>query len=165
MQREFIEQLSIKEYFQYFIKNLDHSFNVEQLTNLFTDLAYSERTPYRTRRTLIPHDSRFSAIEIVYNKDKPTRVGSIVWELDISLYHLIDILGRPIVEKQPFVDSFLFSFKTNNPDVLTIQARKAIKGSSTFVNKIAEQQLDFFSDIQELKSEILDYIQLILVDD
>ncbi len=116
-----LEKLSVKDYFKRIELAINSALSVDELTDLFTDKAYVETKPYLTRRKLIPNDTRFKRIELVYKNNN--KVDAIVWDITISLSQLTDIFGDPIIHNEPYSDSTAFAFKSKNQNVEIIKTR------------------------------------------
>jgi hypothetical protein len=130
-----LEKLSIKDYFQKIELAINSALNVDELTDFFTIQTYLETKPYLTRRKLIPKDTRFKQIELVY-KDS-NKVDAIVWNITMSLSQLTEIFGEPIIHNEPYSDSTAFTFKSNNQDIEIIKTRHPkwltmVKGKKVF---------------------------------
>ena len=116
-----LEKLSIKDYFKSIELAIGSALSVDKLTGFFTVQNYIETKPYLTRRRLMPNDTRFKQIELVY-KDS-NKVDAIVWDITISLSQLTDIFGEPIIHNEPYSDSTAFAFKSNNQNIEFIKTR------------------------------------------
>ncbi len=130
-----LKKLSIKDYFNSIELTIDGVLSVDELTDFFTVQPYAETKPYLTRRRLIPNDTRFEQIELVY-KDR-NKVDAIVWDITISLSQLTDIFGEPIIHNEPYGDSTAFAFKSNNKNIEIIKTRHPewltmVKGKKVF---------------------------------
>ncbi len=127
--------MSINDYFKSIELAIDSAISVDGLTDFFTVHPYVETKPYLTRRRLIPNDTRFKQIELVY-KDR-NKVAAIVWDITISLSQLTEIFGEPIIHNEPYSESTAFAFKSNNPNIKIIETRHPkwltmIKGKKGF---------------------------------
>jgi hypothetical protein len=135
LERNELDKLSIKDYFRSIELAINSALNVDELTDFFTVQTYVETKPYLTRRKLIPNDTRFKQIELVY-KDS-NRVDAIVWDITISLSQLTEIFGEPIIHNEPYSESTAFAFKSNNQDIEIIKTRHPkwltmVKGKNVF---------------------------------
>ena len=153
MTRAELLDLPLKEYFHYFENNLQKDVDLEQLTELFTELPYKETKPYLTRRLLLPKDERFKEIEIVYeiNNNDRNKVKAIVWDFKITLRELVRFFGKPILHYEPYSDSAIFAFKSKNSNIDVIKTRYSRSSNAV----IDYKQLEL-TDVGNIEDRILD---------
>ncbi len=144
-----LEKLSILDYFKSIELAIGSELSVGKLTDFFTVHSYSETKPYLTRRRLIPNDTRFKQIELVY-KDS-NKVSAIVWEITISLSQLTTIFGEPIVHNEPYSGSTAFAFRSSNQDIEIIKTRHP-----EWLTKLESKNVFEYQDQDNQKVELVD---------
>lgn len=144
-----LEKLSIKDYFKSIELEINSALSVDKLTDFFTVQSYVESKPYLTRRRLIPNDTRFKQIELVY-KDS-NKVRAIVWGITISLSQLTNIFGEPIIHNEPYSDSTAFVFRSSNQDIEIIKTRHP-----EWLTKLESKNVFEYQDKDNQKVELVD---------
>lgn len=139
--------LPLKEYFEYFNDSIRKNMGLEFLGNLFTELPFKEYKPYLIRRSLIPNDSRFQNIEIVYDDSNNYKLKAIAWHINITLRELIIIFGRPKHNYCPYDESVEFAFSSSNPEIEIIKTRLSVSKFNKIEYK--KQELVNQFDIEE----------------
>ena len=151
LNRNELEKLSLKDYFKSIELAIDSAFSVDKLTDFFTVQTYLETKPYLTRRRLIPNDTRFKQIELVY-KDS-NKVSAIIWDITISLAQLADIFGEPIIHNEPYSDSTAFAFISMNKNISIIKTRHP-----EWLTKVKSKNIFEYQDKDKQKVELNDLI-------
>ncbi|QBZ97570.1 hypothetical protein [Flavobacterium sangjuense] len=137
------EIINLKEYFHIWGNQDFSKLNLDLLTQLFTKSDFVETKPYLYRRKLIPNDSRFKQIELVYDEDQ--KVKAIVWDLNITYKDLKDYFGEPIIHYEYYSETTAFAFRSKNQDIEIISTRTSGK-----LNQLGES---FFENESETKIE------------
>lgn len=114
---------SLEIYFKFFEKKLEKDVDLEWLTDIFTEVPYTEKKPYLTIRHLIPKDKRFKEIEIIYDVNSKNKVKAIVWNFKVTLRELMHLFGKPNLKYEAYADSMLFTFSSNNCNIDVIKTR------------------------------------------
>jgi hypothetical protein len=152
IKRDELSTLSFNEYFDYFENSLNKNIDLEQLTELFTEIPYQEKKPYLTRRLLSPKDERFKEIEIVYDINNSNKVKAIVWSFKITLRELVNIFGKPIQRYESYSDSLIFLFSSKNPDIIMVKTRLSQSSNEMIDLKGLE-----LANAKEVSNHILDF--------
>ena len=102
------ENSNMKDYFFEMKQLFEEKYDLNTLTGLLSKNDFSEIKPYLTRRKLIPKDSRFKSIELVY--ETPDLVRKMCWDLNIRLSSLIQYFGRPRFHYAPHGSATMIGF-------------------------------------------------------